>query len=120
MRAVEVVGAALAMDAPPTRRPPRTTARHRQIVGEVLESLHRADDSFSLIELSRTVGCSPFHLSRIFHQTTGVTLRQYRARARLQAALELLEQGGDLSTIAARAGTPTTATSRARRSLSSA
>ena len=104
MRVVEVVGAALAMDAPPTRRPPRTMARHRQIAAEVLEALHGADESFSLIELSRTVGCSPFHLSRIFHQTTGVTLRQYRARARLQAALELLEQGGDLSTIAATCG----------------
>jgi AraC-like DNA-binding protein len=105
MRAVEVIGAALAVDAPPARRPPRVAARHRQITADVLAALHEADGSFSHIELSRTVGCSPFHLSRIFHQTTGVTLRQYRARTRLQAALDLLEQGaGDLSTIAATCG----------------
>jgi AraC-like DNA-binding protein len=105
MRAVEVVGATLAIDGPPVRRSPGTSARHRQITAEVLEALHGAGQSFSLIELSRAVGCSPFHLSRIFHQTTGVTLRQYRARARLQAAMDLLEQGDrDLSTIAATCG----------------
>jgi AraC-like DNA-binding protein len=104
MRAVEVIGAALAVDAPPARRPLTTAVRYRQIAAQVLEALH-ADASFSLVELSRAVGCSPFHLSRIFHQTTGVTLRQYRARARLQAALDLLEQGArDLSAVAAACG----------------
>jgi AraC-like DNA-binding protein len=105
MRAVEVIGVTLAMDGPPTRCPPGTAARHRQITADVLEALHGADGSFSLIELSRAVGCSPFHLSRIFHQTTGVTLRQYRVRARLRAALDQLEEGArDLSTIAATCG----------------
>jgi AraC-like DNA-binding protein len=104
MRAVEVVGAALAMDAPPARRP-RTAARHRYITAQVLEALDRTDASFSLIEVAQAVGCSTFHLSRIFHQSTGVTLRQYRARARLRAALDLLEQGAkDLSRIAASCG----------------
>lgn len=105
MRAVELIGATLATDSPPTRCPPRAAERHRQIAAEVLEALHGANHSFSLTELSRAVGCSPFHLSRIFHQTTGATLRQYRARMRLQAALDLLEQGvRDLSTIAATCG----------------
>jgi AraC-like DNA-binding protein len=106
IRAVEVIGAALTMDAPPAAgRRSTTAARHRQIVADVLEVLHQADGSFSLIELSRAIGCSPFHLSRIFHQATGVTLRQYRSRARLRAALDYLEQGErDLSTIAAACG----------------
>jgi AraC-like DNA-binding protein len=105
LRVVEVLGAAMEMDGPPARQPPRATARHRQITAEVLEALDQVDGSFSLIELSDTVGCSPFHLSRIFHQSSGVTLRQYRARARLAAALDLLEQGvRDLSLIAATCG----------------
>jgi AraC-like DNA-binding protein len=105
MRAVELLGAALAVDPPAGRVRSTTTARYRQIASEVLEELHQADGTFSLLELSRAVGCSPFHLSRIFHQTTGVTLRQYRARARLRAALDLLEQGArDLTTISAACG----------------
>jgi AraC-like DNA-binding protein len=105
MRAVELLGAALATDAPPARRPPGTAARHRKLAADVLEALYNGGGSSSLIELARTVGCSPFHLSRIFHRTTGVTLRQYRAWARMRAALDLLEQGErDLSTVAARCG----------------
>jgi AraC-like DNA-binding protein len=105
MRAVELIGTALAVDAPVAQCRSTTAARHRQIAAEVLEELHQADGSFSLLELSRAVGCSPFHLSRIFHQVTGITLRQYWARARLRAALDLLEEGTrDLSTISATCG----------------
>jgi AraC-like DNA-binding protein len=105
MRVVELIGAAMDIDGAPARQPSGATARHRQITADVLEALERADGPFSLIELSHTVGCSPFHLSRIFHHSTGVTLRQYRARARLAAALDLLEQGvRDLSLIAATCG----------------
>jgi AraC-like DNA-binding protein len=105
MRAVDLLGAALATDAPPARRPPDTAARHRKMAAEVLEALHSAGGLSSLVELSRSVGCSPFHLSRIFHETTGVTLRRYRAWARLRAALDLLEEGArDLSTVAATCG----------------
>lgn len=105
MRVVEVLGAAMALDGPPAQRPRGVTIRHHQITAEVLEALDQANGSFSLVELSRTVGCSPFHLSRIFRESTGVTLRQYRARARLAAALDLLEQGVcDLSLIAATCG----------------
>jgi AraC-like DNA-binding protein len=106
MRTVEVIGAALEVEAAPAAgRRSTTAARHRQIAAEVLEVLHQANGSFSLIDLSRDVGCSPFHLSRIFHEATGVTLRQYRARTRLRAALDLLEQGErDLSAISATCG----------------
>jgi AraC-like DNA-binding protein len=106
MRTVEVIGAALEVDAAPgAGRRSTTAARHRQIAAEVLEVLHLSGGSFSLIELSRALGCSPFHLSRIFRQETGVTLRQYRARARLRAALDLLEQGErNLATISATCG----------------
>ena len=105
MRAVEVLAGTLAMDGPPARRPLGIAARHRQITAEVLEALDQANGSFSLIELAKAVGCSPFHLSRIFHHTTGVTLRQHRAGVRLRAALDLLEQGmRDLTSIAATCG----------------
>jgi AraC-like DNA-binding protein len=105
MRAVDVLAGTLAMDVAPARRPPATSVRHRQITAEVLEALDQSNGSFSLTELSRTVGCSPFHLSRIFHQTTGVTLRQHQTRVRLRAALDLLDQGmRDLTWIAATCG----------------
>jgi AraC-like DNA-binding protein len=105
MRAVDLIGAILSIDAPAAQRRSTTAARHRQIAADVLEALHHTDGSFSLIELARAVGCSPFHLSRIFHETTGVTLRQVQVRARLRAALDLLEQGArDLSMVSAACG----------------
>ena len=47
----------------------------------------------SLEELGRRVGCSPFHLSRLFSRATGMTLQQYLRQARLEKAAELLRSG---------------------------
>lgn len=47
----------------------------------------------SLKELGRQVGCSPFHLSRLFSQVTGQTLQQYLRQIRLERAAELLRSG---------------------------
>jgi len=54
-----------------------------------------------LVDLSRDLGCSPFHLSRMFRRMTGVSLRRYHARLRARAAAERLRQGAsDLTALA--------------------
>lgn len=47
----------------------------------------------SLEELARTLGCSPFYLSRQFSAEAGVSLQQYIRRLRLERAADLLRSG---------------------------
>jgi AraC-like DNA-binding protein len=47
----------------------------------------------SLAELGKMVGCSPFYLSRMFRQETGVTISAYLRRLRLERAAELIRAG---------------------------
>jgi AraC-like DNA-binding protein len=55
----------------------------------------------SLDELARTLGCSPFHLSRTFSRIAGVPLRRHLDRLRLRLALERLARGvADLTDLA--------------------
>jgi AraC-like DNA-binding protein len=46
-----------------------------------------------LEELGRLVGCSPFYLSRLFSQETGMTIQQYVRQVRMERAAELLRAG---------------------------
>jgi AraC family transcriptional regulator len=47
----------------------------------------------TLDEIGRTVGCSPFHLSRTFAAATGLTIPQYIRQLRMERAAELLRSG---------------------------
>ncbi len=47
----------------------------------------------TLAQLGREVGCSPFYLSRIFSEHTGVTISRYLRNLRLERASELLRTG---------------------------
>ncbi|MBE2204608.1 MAG: helix-turn-helix transcriptional regulator [Chthoniobacterales bacterium] len=47
----------------------------------------------SLKDLAREVGCSPFHLSRLFSEETGTTITRYLRTSRLERAAELLRSG---------------------------
>jgi len=47
----------------------------------------------SLREIGRQVGCSPFHLSRVFSDTLAMTIPQYLRKARMERAAELLRSG---------------------------
>jgi len=47
----------------------------------------------SLAELGRSVGCSPYYLSRIFRQETGITISQFLRKSRLEEAARLLSSG---------------------------
>ncbi len=50
-------------------------------------------EPFSLEELGRKIGCSPFYLSRTFSSQTGQTISQYLRRLRMDKAAELLRAG---------------------------
>jgi AraC-like DNA-binding protein len=55
----------------------------------------------SLRTLARTLECSPFHLSRIFHRAAGVSLRRYVGRLRACVAAHHLASGApDLTALA--------------------
>ncbi len=46
----------------------------------------------TLAETARACGVSPAHLSRVFHQSTGLTISEYLARFRVEHAIELLRE----------------------------
>jgi AraC-like DNA-binding protein len=51
---------------------------------------HGLGDHCRLSDVARTCGVSPSHLSRVFHQSTGLTLSDYLARFRVEHAVQLL------------------------------
>ncbi|TBR39780.1 MULTISPECIES: helix-turn-helix domain-containing protein [Dyella] len=54
-----------------------------------------ADENVDIATLARLVGCSPFHLCRVFRAATGQSLRQFRLQQRLGAAVGRLGDGED-------------------------
>jgi AraC-like DNA-binding protein len=80
--------------------PPR---RHRAM-DDVRMALN-ADPSARLDDLAELGGCSRWHLSRTFHQVTGMTVSAYRSRLRLRRVLdELGAAPAGLAELAVRAG----------------
>jgi AraC-like DNA-binding protein len=82
---------------------PGTEAAHRELADAARELL--AAEPAGLREIARRLGCSPYHLSRVFHRRTGLTLTRYRNRLRVMRALEAIEAGEtDLAGLAVRLG----------------
>jgi AraC-like DNA-binding protein len=89
----------------PSGRRGSTAAARRRLVSDCVELLHTSfHDQVGLLELARRVGASPYHLSRVFREVVGITISQYRTRLRVHAVLDRLDQGDDLSMIAASTG----------------
>jgi AraC-like DNA-binding protein len=84
----------------------RTTGdSRRRLVSEACELLHRPGPKIGLVNIAREIGCSPYHLSRVFHEITGLTIPQYRKRLRVHDALRRLNDGEhDLAAIAVASG----------------
>jgi AraC-like DNA-binding protein len=84
----------------------RTTAQSRRVlVSDACEVLHAARQDISLVDLADAVGCSPFHLSRVFGEITGMTIPQYRRQLRVHEAVTQIAAGAtDLAAIAATVG----------------
>lgn len=67
--------------------------------------LERFRESLTLGEVAEAVGCSVFHLCRVFRGVMGMTIHTYRQQLRLRYALELVaEPGSNLTAIALRLG----------------
>lgn len=84
----------------------RTTAEaRRRLVSDACEVLHLSHQSISLVGLAEAVGCSPFHLSRVFREITGMTIPQYRRQLRVhEAVCQIAEGANDLASVAAVVG----------------
>jgi len=84
----------------------RTTATaRRQLVSDACEVLHLSHRNISLVGLADAVGCSPFHLSRVFREISGMTIPQYRRQLRVHDAITYIAEGAtDLASIAAAVG----------------
>ena len=72
--------------------------RHKRLacerIARVKQALRRdLENPPTLCELGREVGCSPFYLSRIFSEHTGMTISRYLRSLRLERAAELLRSG---------------------------
>jgi AraC-like DNA-binding protein len=83
---------------------PATASARSRLVGQAKAAL-AADLQLGLVALSRLLGCSPHHLSRVFTLLTGCTISQYRNRLRVSRALERIADGEqDLAALAADLG----------------
>jgi AraC family transcriptional regulator len=77
---------------------------------DVLERLRdyimtHLDEPIEVATLARIVDRSPFHFSRVFTQSVGVTPHRYIVHLRLQRAIELVRDGrSDFAEVAARTG----------------
>jgi AraC-like DNA-binding protein len=76
--------------------------RHRELAEAAKLVLNeRLDAPPTLSDLAGILGCSPFHLSRTFHGTVGLSLRQYVKRLRARLVAERLAAGArDLTSLA--------------------
>ena len=80
----------------------RTPRRHREIVEHTRAYLsqHFARKE-SLADVAAAVGCSVFHLCRLFRRETGQTLHAFRHELRLRRSLEFVaDSPGDLLAVA--------------------
>lgn len=81
---------------PDSDRPiPARTARRRRDLAEAAQVVINSSvgNPPSLTRLAKTLGCSPFHLSRVFRSQAGLSLRAYIARLRVHLAAERLARG---------------------------
>jgi AraC-like DNA-binding protein len=93
-KVLELVAHAMFLDADADLFCDRTKRAGRERILRVQEILQGdLENPPSLAELGKMVGCSPFYLSRMFRQETGVTISAYLRRLRLDRAAELIRAG---------------------------
>jgi len=81
---------------------PEAAEGNRDLAARVQEIIARGfTEPLSVEFIAKSVGCSPFHLSRIFRRATGLTLHRAIIRLRLREGLErLLDEPLQISRIA--------------------
>jgi AraC-like DNA-binding protein len=84
---------------------PATAAARRRLADQGRQALAAAPGRPGLGELARLVGASPYHLSRVFQEETGLSLTRFGNRLRVRRVLERLDAGApDLACLAADLG----------------
>lgn len=73
-------------------------ARQKRVAQERVDKIksqlsQALDEPLCLQSLSKSVGCSPFYLSRTFSQQTGTTIPKFLRQIRIEKAAELLRTG---------------------------
>jgi AraC family transcriptional regulator len=93
----ESVRAAYGADTAETSRSDSSTAAQRRrralVEATKLAINERLESPPSLGALARVFDCSPFHLSRVFRQAAGMSLRRYVKRLRTRVAADRLARG---------------------------
>lgn len=97
-----VVSAAQVWRGRGPRRARVSSTTDRDLVEHAKALLLRCYDApLTLADIAHVVGCTPFHLCRVFHRTTGWSLHRFRTQVRLRIALEQLRaRRGDLTDVA--------------------
>jgi AraC-like DNA-binding protein len=78
-----------------TARRPATARSHRRIVDRAREAIAADPSSLDLIGLASELGHTPYHVSRVFHRATGVTLTAYRNALRIAVAIDRIGHGDE-------------------------
>jgi AraC-like DNA-binding protein len=107
VRLTDLIGLLVERAAPGrlTARRPRTRAAHLRLVDLAREAIVADPASFDLGALAADLGCTPFHLSRVFHRTTGLTLTRYRNQVRATTVIDRVAAGEEkLADLAAELG----------------
>lgn len=77
---------------------------HKQLKPVIAFLNSHYTENISLDELEKQFFVSKYHLCRLFHQNTGLTIHQYLTRKRLTLASEIINTGKSLSEAAALSG----------------
>ncbi len=96
---LDIVSASLAASFSPEHPPPsRPAAMSLRTLRKVHEFVReRLTEDFSVEDIARAACMSPWHLGRIYHQTTGQSLWQYVLQCRAQLAASLIASRPDTS-----------------------
>jgi len=65
---------------------------------------HHFNEKFTMDHLAERVNTSPRHLTRLFKETTGITVSQYAEKLRIEHAVQLLKENNKVEMIAAECG----------------
>src|SRR5258708_22486805 len=87
---------------PPKLGSPKRGLGYIKRVRDYLESNYA--DNFSLTELSRLTGISPFHMLRMFREEVGLPPHEYQTNIRISHAKQLLREGRSAGYVAAEVG----------------
>lgn len=86
--------------SPNTSTPRFRPAAMRSFVSQAITYIElRHTEKITLSEIATHVGISPYHLTRVFRNETGLTPRQYQAQMRIARAVSALSSGQSIAAL---------------------